>query len=32
MVWAFIIGAVTGISLTILTAVIACGLDNDEKR
>lgn len=32
MVWAFIIGAVSGISLTVLTAVISCGLDDNEKR
>lgn len=33
MVWSFIIGALTGISLTVLISVVACGLDdNNEKR
>ena len=32
MVCAFIGGAITGIVAVIITAVIACGLDNDEKR
>lgn len=32
MVWAFIIGALSGITLTVLTAVISCGLDDDERK
>lgn len=31
MVCAFIGGAITGIIAVIITAVIACGLDDDER-